>query len=143
MVGAGLSAEFEWDRNLNQFVTTVDNVNDLVSDIQTQVSNQIPPSLPPSLSSDDPFNCLTLSFQASSYDQGSVSSNLTALADAISDPNIGVGLQALMNANSDLDTVFNTISNQASLGDLSPVVNTARSIELARYIVHCRLHSIT
>ena len=41
MVGVGLWSEFEWDRNLNQFVTTVDNVNDLVGDVQTQVSNQI------------------------------------------------------------------------------------------------------
>ena len=64
------------------------------------------------------------------------------LANAINDPNIGAGLQVLMGANSDLDTVFNTISNQASLGDLSPVVNTARSIELARYIVDCRLISV-
>ena len=50
MVGVGLWAEFEWDRNLNQFVTTVDNVNDLVGDIQTQVSNQILSLPPPSLS---------------------------------------------------------------------------------------------
>ena len=50
MVGVGLWAEFEWDQNLNQFVTTVDNVNDLVGDIQTQVSNQILSLPPPSLS---------------------------------------------------------------------------------------------
>ena len=51
MVGVGLWSEFEWDRNLNQFVTTVDNVNGLVIDVQTQVSNQILSlslSLPPS-----------------------------------------------------------------------------------------------
>ena len=42
-----------------------------------------------------------------------------------------------MDANSDLDSVFNDISTRASLGDLSPVVNTARNIELARYIAGC------
>ena len=58
------------------------------------------------------------------------------LDDAINNTTIGAGLQVLMDVNSQLDTVFNMISNQTSLGDLSPVVNTARSIELARYI-HC------
>ena len=74
----------------------------------------------------------SFSFQASSYDRSSVASNLTELRDAISDPNIELGLQVLDDANSNLDGVFMDVSTRASLGDLSPVVDTARTIESAR-----------
>ena len=37
MVGVGLWSEFEWDQNLNQFVSTANDANDLIGDVQFQV----------------------------------------------------------------------------------------------------------
>ena len=40
-MGVGLWAEFEWDNNLNQFVSTATDTDSLVGDIQSQVHTHV------------------------------------------------------------------------------------------------------
>ena len=80
-------------------------------------------------------------WQAGSYNSDSVSINLDILRQEIpaTEMNASASLEILSRANLDLGVVFIDISTKASLDSLTPVLDVARFVELARYTVRIEL----